>query len=101
VFTAKSPNTDSLTMSKSYDPKEIAAWKAQIYGDNGNDGRVDDWASTDQAVSSPRKSVQAKLGSSINKGNDSYSSSHGEWLGSPTAAKRSYKVKGEIKKPEL
>ncbi len=94
-------------MSKTYDPKEIAAWKAQIYGNNGNDGRVDDWASTDQsaAATSPRKSVQKKWGSSSpTKNNESYSSSNGDWLnaGSPCGTKRTYKVKGEVaKKPEL
>ena len=92
-------------MSRTYDPKDIAAWKAQIYGNNGNDGRVDDWASTDQtaATTSPRKNVQKKWGaSSPAKNNESYSSSSGDWLSPSGPTKKSYKVKGEItKKPDL
>jgi hypothetical protein len=86
-----------------YDPKEIAAWKEQIYGNTGTENRVEDWASTDQShyTGSPRKSVQTKFGKS--KNNDSYSSAGGDWLNgeSPCGKKRTYKVKGEIKKPEL
>jgi hypothetical protein len=61
-------------MSRTYDPKEIAAWKAQIYGNMDNENRVEEWASTDQShySGSPRKNVQPKWGSS--KNNDSYSS---------------------------
>jgi hypothetical protein len=99
-------------MSRTYDPKEIAAWKAQIYGNNGTDGRVDDWASTDQSVgtTSPRKSVgQKKWGStsptksSGTANNESYSSSSGDWLSPSGAVKKSYKVKGAVavKQPDL
>lgn len=86
-----------------YDPKEIAYWKAQIYGNNGNDGKVDEWASTDQAYSSPtRKNVAKKWGRTSGSSPTSYSATDDYLTGeSPVGKKRTYKVKAPVSKPDL
>jgi hypothetical protein len=88
---------------KQYDPKEIAKWKAMIYGNIGrDDNKVDDWACADtsSAMTSPRKSpTKKKWGSSSPSSSSTPKSETSDWLTgeSPTKAKKSYKAKGSLK----
>ena len=86
-----------------YDPKEIAYWKAQIYGNNGNDGKVDEWVSTEGGFKSPtRKSMTKKFGGRAPGSSPNAYSATNDFLGeSPVGKKRTYKVKSAIGKPDL
>jgi hypothetical protein len=79
-----------------YTPEEIRKWKNIIYGNNGNDGKVDDWAGqgTGPAYASPRKSpTKKKWGSPSSRTTES-----DDWLGSPSKGRKSYTPKGHMAK---
>mmetsp|Transcript_26183 Transcript_26183/g.42968 ORF Transcript_26183/g.42968 Transcript_26183/m.42968 type:complete len:96 (-) Transcript_26183:256-543(-) len=80
-----------------YSPEEIRKWKDIIYGNNGDFGKVHEWAGAESAPTSyvsPRKKVEKKKWGST----ESPRSETNDWLigDSPTKAKKSYKTKGTM-----
>jgi hypothetical protein len=72
--------------------EEIDAYKARRASNEGDVGRVNEWACTDQGVVSPRKSVNSPRKWTPTPTDDNRRSD--DWLGSsPVGKKRSWKVK--------
>ena len=80
--------------------EEIEAFKARRAQGDGNLGKVDDFVCTDQAKASPRRSSTNSPRKWGQSSPEEANSRVDDWLGSPTKARRSWKVK-ETTKPSV